>query len=114
LPPESSPPPPSSSSSSSRPSTPDLLLLPSPPPPLLHPLQIKHGMPSITSVEVCYGTDHGTEGYHSLQLDPHAVDEQVTLRWLLEGEKAPEVLTESQVQQREIERQVRSFVGWWC
>ena len=63
-------------------------------------------MPAISHVEVCYGSGHSTDGYHSLSLEPHGIDVDVTLRWLLDGEEAPEVLTDSQIQQREIARQV--------
>ena len=44
--------------------------------------------------------------YHTLDLQPHGIDVTVTLRWLLDGEEIPEILTESQIQQREIEHQV--------
>jgi len=74
-------------------------------------LCVKHGIPAISHVEVCYGEKLSMEGYHSLELNPHGIDGQVRLRWLLEGEEAPEVLTEAQIQQREIEEQVCHVVS---
>ena len=44
--------------------------------------------------------------YHHLELNPHGIEEPVTLRWLLDGEPVPQVLTEAELQQREINQQL--------
>ena len=68
-------------------------------------LCVKRGLPAINFAEVCYG-DHPMDGYHTLRVDPHAIDGTVTLRWLRDGEEVPEVLSEFEIQQREIAHQL--------